>query len=122
MLSNDFFFLSDVQPSENAVTATVRFNDGHAIFAGHFPGQPVVPGVCMLQLIKEIMEQQTGKSLLMQEAPLCKFLSVIDPVKTPQVTAQVQYTVGESGYHVNATLSGGELVFLKLKALFVPGN
>lgn len=122
MLSNDFFFLSAVQPSEGAVMAEVRFNSDHAIFQGHFPGQPVVPGVCMLQLIKEILEQQTGKALFMQEAPLCKFLSVIDPLKTPEVTAQVQYTNDEARYQVNATLSEGNTTFLKLKAVFVPEN
>ncbi|WP_028786455.1 hypothetical protein [Terrimonas ferruginea] len=122
MLSNDFFFLSAVQPAEAAVTAEVRFNADHAIFQGHFPGQPVVPGVCMLQLIKEITEQQTGKALFMQEAPLCKFLSVIDPLKTPKVTAQLQYTNDGARYQVNATLSEGETTFLKLKAVFVPEN
>lgn len=120
MLSNDFFFLSEVHSAEAAVTAEVRFNADHAIFQGHFPGQPVVPGVCMLQLIKEITEQQTGKALFMQEAALCKFLSVIDPVKTPKVTAQVQYTNEEARYQVNATLSEGDTTFLKLKAVFVP--
>lgn len=122
MLNNDLFFLSAVQPTDGAVTAAVRFNADHAIFQGHFPGQPVVPGVCMLQLIKEILEQQTGKALLMQEASLCKFLSVIDPVKTPEVTAQVQYANDEARYQVNATLSGGDTTFLKLKAVFVPEN
>ena len=30
----------------------VMLNPQHAIYNGHFPQQPVVPGVCMLQMIK----------------------------------------------------------------------
>lgn len=35
----------------------VMLNPQHAIYSGHFPQQPVVPGVCMLQIIKECIEK-----------------------------------------------------------------
>ena len=41
----------------------VMLNPQHPIYNGHFPQQPVVPGVCMLQMIKECIEK-------IQQAPL----------------------------------------------------
>lgn len=32
----------------------------HPAFAGHFPGQPIVPGVLLLDLAQRAIEQQTG--------------------------------------------------------------
>ncbi|MEJ0079486.1 MAG: hypothetical protein WDM78_00620 [Puia sp.] len=26
-----------------------------AIFSGHFPGQPVLPGVCMMEMVAEVL-------------------------------------------------------------------
>ena len=47
----------------------VMLNPQHAIYSGHFPQQPVVPGVCMLQIIKECVEK-------IQQAPLQYKLSL----------------------------------------------
>jgi 3-hydroxyacyl-[acyl-carrier-protein] dehydratase len=35
----------------------VRLNPNHEIFAGHFPNNPVLPGVCVLQIVKEILQR-----------------------------------------------------------------
>ena len=42
----------------------VMLNPQHAIYNGHFPQQPVVPGVCMLQIIKECIEKIQQDSLM----------------------------------------------------------
>jgi 3-hydroxymyristoyl/3-hydroxydecanoyl-(acyl carrier protein) dehydratase len=59
MLLNSFYTLEAApETTPTRVQATIRLNPDHAIFAGHFPGQPVVPGVCMLQIIKELLVPQ----------------------------------------------------------------
>ncbi len=117
MLTNDFFYIESLARAEGQLTAEIRFNAGHSVFEGHFPGQPVVPGVCMLQVIKELLEQALGQKLVMRRADLCKFLSVIDPVKTPGVTVRIDHAMAEE-LIVNATISRDDIFFLKLKAVF----
>jgi len=61
--------------------AHISIDPGHDIFNGHFPGQPVVPGVCMIQIVKELLEAQWGRSLLLQDAGQVKFLQLLQPIK-----------------------------------------
>ena len=56
LLINDFFYLRSSTHSNEIINAQLQLNPAHRVFEGHFPGQPVVPGVCMVQMIKEILE------------------------------------------------------------------
>lgn len=65
------------------------FAADHPAFAGHFPGQPIVPGVLLLDWVQGAIEAQTGRTLLaLTEA---KFHSPA----TPTDTLQLDYTVGD---------------------------
>ena len=68
MLLNDFFTISDKVTSETEIWAELFINANHKIFEGHFPIQPVVPGVCMMQMVKEILEQVIGKETNLVQA------------------------------------------------------
>ena len=56
LLDNFYTILSSEQPDETSGTVLLELNPDHAIYQGHFPAHPVVPGVCLLQLIKESVE------------------------------------------------------------------
>ena len=120
MLINDFFSLKEVKQSNHSIDAVVLFDKDHAIFGGHFEGFPVVPGVCMMQLIKEIMEQNLGKELRVSQASSMKFLMVIDPRQNPEVSANIEYEENGTGtVDIEAKLYSGDTVFFKLKAHLV---
>lgn len=120
MLLHKFFDIINEESEEGKTNVTVRFNPSHPIFEGHFPGQPVVPGVCMLQMIKELIERQTGKQHQLQSAPSCKFLNLIDPTKSPEVTISLSLTdAANAETSVQATIVHEATTFLKLNAVFV---
>ena len=97
MLLNDFFTIKEKVSSATEIWAALVINSNHKIFEGHFPGQPVVPGVCQMQMIKEILEQNTGRSTNLIKAADMKFLAVIDPQKNNLIHASIKITTGESG-------------------------
>ncbi len=86
MLLNNFCTVEDMQAGEMNISCKISFNAAHEIFKGHFPGQPVVPGVCTMQIVRELLEQQTGKKLFMQNAANVKFLQLILPEVQPLAT------------------------------------
>jgi len=92
-------------------------------FEGHFPGQPIVPGVCMMQITKEILEKVLDYSVQLQSAEYLKFLAFINPVENNCVNAELQYTLlPEKTIRVNATLLNPDTVCFKFKGLFVTKN
>jgi 3-hydroxyacyl-[acyl-carrier-protein] dehydratase len=120
MLLNDFYTLLDSQSDQGKINAKISFNKDHKIFAGHFPGHPVVPGVCMMQIVREVMEQSLSKRLNISIGNNLKFLSIIDPEKTTQVEVGVNYSSEGNDLKVNATLSDGPTTFFKFKGVLSP--
>jgi 3-hydroxyacyl-[acyl-carrier-protein] dehydratase len=120
ILKEHFYTITDITHTNNIINAVFELNPGHAIFTGHFPGQPVVPGVCMLQMIKELLELSLGKPLRLSNGNELKFLSVIDPTKNKLIHVELNYTAGENALiAITAKLFYNETVFFKFKGLFV---
>ena len=42
--------------------ATVRLLPDSAVYAGHFPGYPITPGVCLVQIALELIEEMAGQA------------------------------------------------------------
>ena len=119
MLLNDFFTINNMESSASEIWAELLMNAGHKIFEGHFPGQPVVPGVCMMQMIKEIVEQVLGKETNLVKAADMKFLAVINPKENNLIHASIKYAADESGaINIVASLFKDELVHFKFKGQF----
>jgi 3-hydroxyacyl-[acyl-carrier-protein] dehydratase len=119
MLQGDFFTISNLTEAGFDVKAELVINAGNKIFEGHFPGRPVVPGVCMMQMVKEIMEQLTGKKSNLIKAHEMKFLAIIDPRQNNIIQATLKYTMESNGtMSVVATLFKEELIHFKFKGLF----
>jgi 3-hydroxyacyl-[acyl-carrier-protein] dehydratase len=119
MLLNNFFTISKLETNGFDIKADVVINAGHQIFEGHFPGQPVVPGVCMMQMVKEIMEEVLQKKSNLVKAHEMKFLAIIDPQQNNIIQARLKYAPGENdSITVSATLFKDELIHFKFKGLF----
>jgi 3-hydroxyacyl-[acyl-carrier-protein] dehydratase len=120
MLKDDFFYIQSLSDDKGTISAVIEINPYHKIFEGHFPGQPVVPGVCMMQMVKEITEAATGKEYFLQKADLVKFLSVIVPQKENPVQAKINYALMENdAVNFEASLFKDEIIYLKFKGAFV---
>jgi 3-hydroxyacyl-[acyl-carrier-protein] dehydratase len=118
-LLNDFFTINETVNSQTEIWAELRINARHKIFEGHFPNQPVVPGVCMMQMIKEILEQVIGKQTNLLQAADMKFLAVINPLENNLIHASIKYAADESNVvNIVASLFKDELVHFKFKGQF----
>ena len=59
--------------------ARVRFPAHAPYFAGHFPGQPVVPGVVLIDAAVQIAAQASGLPLRLRRLASAKFTQVVGP-------------------------------------------
>lgn len=115
-LLDDFYHVSGHSLSDGTLHASLVFHPGHRIFEGHFPGQPVVPGVCMMHIVKELVEMflAPGVKTRLVRADSAKFLIMINPLETPTVEAEVRYGPDEK---VVARFYNGTTTFFKLTGL-----
>lgn len=119
-LLNDFFFILQKEASLDSVKAKITINEHHKIFEGHFPGTPVVPGVCMLQIILEIMEVIVGKPVRLLEADTIKFLAVMSPKENNDIDVAINYVAEPERFLISANLFSGSVIFFKLKGTLTP--
>lgn len=98
----------------------VMLNPQHAIYSGHFPQQPVVPGVCMLQIIKECIEKIQQAPLQYKQIASCKFLSVINPNETPELKLSLTIKKNETDtFQILAEGASSKDICIKLKAQLI---
>ena len=72
--------------SKDVVDASIRYNihldASHFIYQAHFPDEPITPGVCIIQIAKELLEEHLGIGLEIQKVKNVKFLNVISPLES----------------------------------------
>ncbi|WPU98772.1 hypothetical protein SNE26_22415 [Mucilaginibacter sp. cycad4] len=118
MLKDTFFTFSPPEIDGSLFKTTITLNPAHDIFKGHFPGQPIVPGVCMMQMVKEVLENQLGKNLQLVKADNIKFLSFMDPGQHRQVELDIKINIADELIKADAQLLNEGIVFLKFKGVF----
>lgn len=65
------------QTGELEFTCDVDFSPSFRGFAGHFEGNPIVPGVCLIELARVCAEKALAKTLKTSEISQCRFRSPI---------------------------------------------
>ncbi|MBU0763464.1 MAG: 3-hydroxyacyl-ACP dehydratase [Bacteroidetes bacterium] len=123
MLLNDFFKIKRIKKDKsNTGSATVRveINRLHAVFDGHFPGNPIVPGVCQLQMIKEILSELEGKTYYLKKGIDIKHIGIIVPGEPPLLDFNLDYSAeSDDSVSMNCTITAEDKTFLKFRGVFV---
>ena len=114
MLKGDFFTIKEVVDSESGRICRVSLNASHPIFLAHFAGNPVMPGACIAQMIKELAADYLETSFFIRAVKNMKFLKVINPLDNPEVSVHMKCTAQEDGsISTSVIISDGENVFSK---------
>ena len=118
MLLDNFYFIRSYEPTDHSLKALLEFDGEHSIFKGHFPAVPVVPGVCMMQIVKELFEKHSGKTVQLTKVPLMKFLSLINPLVTPTIQIDLLYAmIDDKSFQITASLFNENVVYFKFKGI-----
>ncbi|MCQ2210164.1 MAG: beta-hydroxyacyl-ACP dehydratase [Paludibacteraceae bacterium] len=118
MLVGDFFTIEQITKNENEVEYLTKLNANHEIYKGHFPGDPICPGVCNVQTIRECAELQIGKKLRIESIAHCRFAALITPQNCPQLLISLSLEQKEDGNYLalaNITSPNKETIYLEYK-------
>lgn len=89
ILRNELYTITSKEITDSKATFQLQLNANHFIYQAHFPGEPITPGVCIIQICKELLEEMTGSSLNIILIKNVKFLSVISPSEMSALTCQL---------------------------------
>lgn len=112
----DFYQVTDVVVSDVEWQGCITFNPSHRIFKGHFPGQPVVPGACLIDLVQDMFAQHILLPVQLINASMVKFIQPVLPetvllLKLKWVEATGQFTLNASATTVGTTVFKIEAIF-----------
>ncbi|MDR2466008.1 MAG: hypothetical protein LBD35_01335 [Prevotellaceae bacterium] len=115
-LKDDFFSVIETSPDKKDYL--VSLNPRHEIYSDHFPGNPVTPGVCIIQMIKELASLYTGRKLFMRHASKIRYFKVINPTEHERINVSLDIVPGENECRVAATVSSNDDTFARLSLDF----
>jgi 3-hydroxyacyl-[acyl-carrier-protein] dehydratase len=122
MKKDNYFELSELSVEDYFIRATIVLNENHAIFEGHFPGKPVLPGACMMQIVKEILSSALNLNLQITKADSLKFIRIINPNENKVIQMDLNYSLTEEkSINVKADLLVDSFIFFKFRGVFEIG-
>jgi len=121
MVLENFYTITNKQTiKENSHSVDIAINSEHVIFEGHFPNNPIMPGVCMMQITKDIVEDITDSELFMKKCSNVKFMAIINPEINKNLHLKIDISYTDDGeIKVKNSTKFDETVALKLSAVYI---
>ena len=118
-MTGDLYKLNNPVMGNGRFSSGVIFDPRHPLFTGHFPGRPVVPGAILVQVVRELLEQLTGKSLNISHLIFVKFLVPVIPGKDHGLKLEGTCSQDEKGnLSVSAHFYREGTVMMKLRGTY----
>lgn len=119
MLIKGFYKIVSLISKDSEITATIKLNPNHEVYRGHFPEQPVVPGVIQLQIVKELLEKHLKKKLFMNKITQVKYLIPIIPDNSPKLVISITTKrTDENTLKSNISIGFNDSIFTKARISF----
>lgn len=122
MLQNAILKIKELEHREQTIQATLEINKNSKIFIGHFPDQSVLPGACMLQIVKEVLQITLNPSFRLKRADYIKFISLINPEVQNSLQLILKYKLTEEkNADVTVNIIAQNEICFKFKGSFITG-
>lgn len=116
-LENKFYSISEEHRNDDTQGYfIVNLIPDSEVYKGHFPGDPVCPGVCNIETIKECACRLTKKSLFIKAIKQCRLTAVATPTECPWLKINISLTDNNDGtYMIVADVSNDKQTYMMLK-------
>ena len=123
-LQDSLYRIISQQEADGHPAFRVRINPEWPIYKAHFPGHPITPGVCIVQMVQELLQGFLNRELCLQKAKNVKYLAIISPeemseldVVFPKIEEQP-----DGSLRVQAQVLNRESLCTKLSLTFSPAS
>lgn len=103
--------LKNFSTEGDSATAEISFPNTFSGFQGHFPDQPVLPGVCQIRLALVVAERMRGTRLALSEVVNTKFVAMA----VPDQLIHVECRIAADLLYATLSSNGDRIAELKLR-------
>jgi 3-hydroxyacyl-[acyl-carrier-protein] dehydratase len=115
---NDFYTFRITESDAGKIKARISIDVQHPLYKGHFPQQPVTPGVVLVEIMRFVLSSYLDKHLMLKSAKEIKFMAAVVPSQMNQIDLNIEYTEIDGKINANCTISEESRIFAKLKGEF----
>lgn len=115
LLKDKFYHIESVKKENGHAKYSISLPADCNVYQGHFPGNPVCPGVCEIETVKELTAELVGCKLAVANIKRCRFTSVATPKACPVMEVEISLVNTEHGFTVTATISDGKKQYMDFK-------
>ena len=77
MFLHNLYTIVNTTTLDEETVVTVLLNGDSPVYRAHFPGNPITPGACLLEMGRELASAVVKKDLRLEKADNIKFLKAI---------------------------------------------
>lgn len=119
MLLNSFFHIAEKDFSGVEPVFSIRLNPMHEIYKAHFPGTPITPGVCQIQIVTELLSLYLGCGVRLSDVKNIKYMAVISPEETAELTVRfIKVATDGDVCKVSAIFTAEKIIFSKMSMTY----
>jgi 3-hydroxyacyl-[acyl-carrier-protein] dehydratase len=119
ILKDNLFTIKSQCVSENKADFRVALHAENFIYKAHFPGNPITPGVCLVQIVVELFSALQGADFSIKTLKNVKFTAPISPLEFPQINFLLDFAENGKTWQVKAIVKENETVFAKISVILV---
>lgn len=115
MFLNNLFTIQAENREANHDEFIIKLNSAHAIYQGHFPDEPITPGVCIIQIAADLFSYLIQQPCSIANVKNVKFLNVIKPLEHETICYQLTWeNIDQNSYKIKAIVCTEDITFCKL--------
>ena len=120
MFDNSLFSITDIEKNDEKYFVQILFDAQHEIFHGHFPEKKVVPGVMLMQMVKEVSHKILNlKDSFITDADM-KFLNPVLVDESDKLNLELAIEeLGKNTFKVKSVGKNKEKKYFKINIILI---
>jgi 3-hydroxyacyl-[acyl-carrier-protein] dehydratase len=105
--------------TKNKADFRIKLNDTCFIYKAHFPNYPITPGVCLIQMLVELLSIAKDENFTIKTLKNVKFTAPISPLKFSEIDFSLDFSEIENDWHIKAIIKEQETIFAKMSMILI---
>lgn len=115
LLENKYYQIYNIENTTSGGIFHIRLIRDCDVYKGHFPGNPICPGVCNIETIKECAMHLANKNLYISTIQKCRLTAVATPHECPEMDIIINIQSSDNGFTVTAKIKDQVKTYMEFK-------